>query len=205
MQFTKGEKMKKYLILMVIGILFISTISCNENSGNNNEATAIDFDYDVSSDLEQLASKSNFILVGEFTEVIDEVNTARDPQDLSKENAEVFVISERVKFEISEVLYGKLDVKEISVMQIKEVGDHAFEHYTSPTLSEKVIVFLRDNSMINQVEPLDLLQFEASSAPFIFQISDDKIVKLVNKSDKEKSNFKDKEFNLDKLLKIINK
>ncbi|MBI9013870.1 MAG: hypothetical protein JEZ08_16670 [Clostridiales bacterium] len=207
--------MKK--IVLLIAILLLVLTSCNsENSSQMTTFEEVHHDHDVSVDVEELISKSTHIFVGTAIEVVDTINLSRDFNDPTKPDPQRESIGERILFSPSTTLKGDVIDDEILLVSLKSVElpspelngkmkKYDIPYYNEIMIGEEVIVFVYENPELSKIFPNDRRQFEPASSPYIFTLSSDKVLKLIEKDEDVKKQFIDKEFNIEKLLKAIEK
>lgn len=202
--------MKTKLLVLGSLLFFILMISCsNKNDGSS---TVVSHDRDSSENIEELIEKSTHIIVGEMKEHIDTVNLSRDHNDHSLPSKDDTLKAERNVIKVSKVLKGELVKDEIALVSPMSYettynGEKVFDDLSSfdkLEVGKQYILFLSYNDDLKTIFPLDLIQFEPASVPYIFSYDGKNEIKLIEKNKMIKSSFKDSEIEYDDLENLFN-
>jgi hypothetical protein len=191
---------KKIGISILTFVLLVGGIYAFKNNNTNNDIQVVRrTDYPIASTIENLATSSDIIVIGEYKNFVKTWNMARDINDITKEASDISVLGDIYDFDVTKSLKG--DIKNNSVIPVniqRKNRDTIDEKYIAPELNKKIVLFLKKDANFGV--------YYATMEPFQFEIlSNTSLSGDYEDSDiKVKSNLKSviDNFSKDKKLKV---
>lgn len=198
------KKSTKYLIgslsIVCFGALAIWNLKdhSNEIIDNDTASIVISADYPVTSELDDMISEADMVVVGKYLNFDSKWNMARDPEDITKEDPENFVEGRLYQFKVDQVVKGAdsseiikvnhrvsetLKVEESDAViaangTVKKSATWESSHevvnqdplYIAPNIGSKYMVFLKYDEMQNN--------YYGAIEPFSIKFNDEDIAEL---------------------------
>jgi len=103
------------LLLLVGFITFNIHVSNLSNNDTGDRLVAISYDFPSTSDLNEMISEADIVVIGEYEGFNSKWNMARNPNNLTEEDRENYVEGHLYNFKISEFIKGETENKIIKV------------------------------------------------------------------------------------------
>lgn len=136
----------------------------------------------IDAGFDELYKKSDYVLIGTLTKSLGEWNQCRDPKDMSKPHATIFMMEKQYTITVSEVIKGKgLKAKDTITLSLpyrnKFTGDKAYTmlDFQEPTLNQSMMFFLNKDQVTK-----DVTVYYPENEPHSFVIKDDKLYTFGN-------------------------
>lgn len=189
----KNSFKTKLLCTALLGSAVFALAACSAASANT---IRVNVDMPVAADLGDMASASQFVVRGTFTEKGETWNMIRDSFDISKDSDEFYKEGQLYTFVPTEVLKGDLSLDPIqynfktgqNVALSEDSGESSFVEdpmHIEPKLNQDYLLFM------SYVPELDV--YYESTNPFLLKIEDGKCYTVSNltasEKDKPKSSY----------------
>lgn len=186
--------MKRYITSLMIIILVFALVGCGQSDNPaENLVVKTTYDYPVAMDIHSIIHESDVIVVGKYVKFHSSWNMARDPNDINKEDPNLYVEGKVFEFQVDQYLYGKGDSLILVNHKYKHDGI-IDERYIEPLLGESVVLFLQ-KGVFNQ--------YYGAMQPFQFKLKNNHLAVMSNLT-QVKEAFK-KSISLDELISAIGK
>lgn len=138
----------------------------------------------IDAGFDELYKKCDYVLIGTLTKSLGEWNQFRDPKDMSKPHATIFMMEKQYTIAITEVIKGKgLKAKDTVTLSLpyrnKFADDKAYTmlDFQEPTLNQSMMFFLGKD-----VVTKDVTVYYPENEPHSFIIKDNKLFTFGNSS-----------------------
>jgi hypothetical protein len=156
--------MRKFITLIISLVLLLSVIvGCGQEdqslSNTNESVTETHYDYPIALDIQGVINEADIVVIGKYEQYDSSWNMARNPDNITKEDPNMYVEGKLYRFTVDKYLKGNGSSSILVNKKYKNVDGQIDERFIEPNFSEPVVLFLKYekdyNNYFGAIQPFE--------------------------------------------------
>lgn len=167
---------KTILLVVILALLLSSLVGCgktNQSNSNRNESvTVTHYDYPTAVNIKGVINEAEIIVIGKYAQYDSSWNMARNPDDITNEDPNMYVEGKLYRFTVDKYLKGNGSSSILVNKKFKNKDGQIDERYVEPIFDETVVLFLKYEK--------DFKNYYGAIQPFEFKLNDNQLQVITN-------------------------